>query len=608
MNKAVKIILAISIALWSPAAAGEAGYESLFSVGTGARALGMGGGFASLADDASAIFYNPAGLPTLQRHELSFTHMNLFSGTTYDFGAWVYPQIGFGGVGIAYMRVGTDDILRRRNFVDLGYFDFSYSQILIAYGKELEGGISAGVTLKIVNQTIGELSDYGIGMDLGFKLNLSKQVAFGAILRDIVPATIELQTVKENVPASIAGGFSVRQLRLSSALELTSTFEIEMIEQRTASVHAGGELLFSRQYALRLGYDRDNLAFGAGFEFGRVNLDYAYKVMDYVDDSHRFSLSIMIGPSISEQKEKTVEDERLRGTRLIEDERIRQLDFYTEKAETFYNQFRLDSALSYYHRALVFDEKNQHIIGTIAAIEFALEIQREQSRRIVKTQTEMVNLISSYLEQAVAFFDKGLFSAAGDMLELIIDIDQSYPDALALKIRVNRASKVEILMNIEIGRQAEKAGNYFDALRSYARVLELDPDNKEVMRAMGKFQDNIDLAKQLNTAIGLYRNNELEKARRIFKAVLAIDKNEPVALEYVQKIDKFRLQEATLEQLQKDKRAWNLYLDGLRHMRDKKYQKAINSWQRVLEKYPNNINTLNNIEQARLRLEAVDDH
>jgi cytochrome c-type biogenesis protein CcmH/NrfG len=39
-------------------------------------------------------------------------------------------------------------------------------------------------------------------------------------------------------------------------------------------------------------------------------------------------------------------------------------------------------------------------------------------------------------------------------------------------------------------------------------------------------------------------------------------------------------------------------------MRNKEYQQAIDAWQKVLEKYPNNTNTLNNIEQARLRMGA----
>ena len=39
-------------------------------------------------------------------------------------------------------------------------------------------------------------------------------------------------------------------------------------------------------------------------------------------------------------------------------------------------------------------------------------------------------------------------------------------------------------------------------------------------------------------------------------------------------------------------------------MRDQQFQKAIDVWQKVLETYPNQLNTLNNIEQARLRLKA----
>ncbi len=50
---------------------------SLFSInlnltGAGARAAGMGGAFISIADDATAITWNPAGLAQLERPEISF--------------------------------------------------------------------------------------------------------------------------------------------------------------------------------------------------------------------------------------------------------------------------------------------------------------------------------------------------------------------------------------------------------------------------------------------------------------------------------------------------------------------------------------------------------
>ncbi|MCH7948156.1 MAG: hypothetical protein IIC66_10205, partial [candidate division Zixibacteria bacterium] len=58
------------------------------------------------------------------------------------------------------------------------------------------------------------------------------------------------------------------------------------------------------------------------------------------------------------------------------------------------------------------------------------------------------------------------------------------------------------------------------------------------------------------------------------------------------------------ETLQADKEIWPLYLEGLKHMRDKKYGAAIAAWQKVLKVYPDNPNTLNNIDQASLRLKA----
>ncbi len=42
-------------------------------MGIGARAMGFGGAFVSIADDASAIFWNPAGLVDLNQHQLSFS-------------------------------------------------------------------------------------------------------------------------------------------------------------------------------------------------------------------------------------------------------------------------------------------------------------------------------------------------------------------------------------------------------------------------------------------------------------------------------------------------------------------------------------------------------
>ncbi|MGH8016109.1 MAG: hypothetical protein ACREBV_07960, partial [Candidatus Zixiibacteriota bacterium] len=60
----------------------------------------------------------------------------------------------------------------------------------------------------------------------------------------------------------------------------------------------------------------------------------------------------------------------------------------------------------------------------------------------------------------------------------------------------------------------------------------------------------------------------------------------------------------SLEVIQADANIWPFYLEGLKFMRDKEYQKAIDAWEKVLKVYPNSIDTQNNISQARLRLQS----
>jgi tetratricopeptide (TPR) repeat protein len=599
------VVLALTLlCLPGLALAGDAGRESPFSAGAGARALGMGGGFTSLADDASAVFYNPAGLPGVEYQEFSFMHMVLFEGTMYDFASWVYPSLSLGGFGLALMRIGTDDIIKRNNFIDEGSFGYSQTQLLISYGRRLQGQWSAGVSLKIVNQTLDNFSDYGIGVDFGMMAELGRNLGVGVMVRDMFPASLKLDTTREFTPVSVVGGLSLKQLKLNPHISVTASFELEKIENRATRVHTGAEAVFDNTYALRIGYDRDNFSFGAGFGYRRLKIDYAYKMLDYIEDSHRFSLSFLVGTPVSQQLRKKQLEEQRRGTMLLEDERRRQFSFYKRKADKFYEQFRLDSALTYYQRALAFDEKNEEIIGTIAAIESARRIQLERERELRQTEQELQRTIDNYYAQAQNFYAKKYYAAALDMLALIFDINPYHSAAKDLKVEIEDAISSEIALNLEIAAAAEKDGQYLAALEAYERVLDLDAQNVKAQNGKRRIVQRLDQTQQLNSAISLFKAGNYTQARQRFRAVLAIEPGQPVAVEYIRRIDQALAKPPTLEDIQKDKEIWQLYLDGLRYMRNKEYRKAIEAWEKVLQVYPNNSNTLNNIQQARLRLKS----
>src|SRR5438093_2273051 len=86
---ALRLVLAVSLAAWLVANPGAA-FAVSQQVPYGARAIAMGGAFSSLADDATALFWNPAGLARVGHEEVMFTHANLFnSGINDNVGAFV---------------------------------------------------------------------------------------------------------------------------------------------------------------------------------------------------------------------------------------------------------------------------------------------------------------------------------------------------------------------------------------------------------------------------------------------------------------------------------------------------------------------------------------
>ncbi len=606
MNSRFWWTVALALVVWSGSVFGadDAGQESPFSLGSGARALGMGGGMTALAHEASSVYYNPAGLPRLPAQEFSFMHVTLFEGTLYDVASWVYPVVGVGGFGASFMRIGTTDIVRRVNFIESGTFNSSEWQFLLAYGKQIGDAASFGVALKIVNQTIDVNSDYGIGMDLGFQTRIYRSLRLGLMARNLVPPRVTLDSNAEDIPRTIVGGLALSDMKLSEQARLTASLDLEKFEKRGLKFHGGMELDFWNHYALRAGYDRDNLTFGGGLRSGRFRLDYAYKIMDYVEDSHRISLSILVGSSVAEQLKQREAEEQNRGTALLASERKRQFKLFKDKADAFYDQLSLDSALTYYQRALAFDEKNQAIIGTIAAIENVQKIKAEQEAKLLESQREMDQTVNSYYDQANFLYARKYYPAASDLVNLILDIDSTNQRARSLKMQISQAITSEIAAKKLEAQTAEKDGHVLSAIEAYNRVLELAPDDTEAKQSRQRLSAGIDLAQQLKGAIDLFNKGQVEEARKQFEAVLKIKADEPVALDYMNRIGAGAAspQPSTLEELQKDKDIWPLYLEGLRHMRNKEYDQAIEVWDKVLAKYPNNTNTLDNIKQARLRM------
>jgi tetratricopeptide (TPR) repeat protein len=586
---------------WVAAESGDGGTESVFNLGAGARAMGMGNGFVGLADDATAVYYNPAGLPFLQSQQVTFLHTLLFEGTIYDFMAYVYPYKGTQGFGIAAMRLGTDDIGRRDLVTDLGQFDASQMQVILSYGRRISSRLSAGASLKLAHQGIDELSAYGYGCDLAARFAIFKHLHAGVQLQDLVGARLKLLSAKERTPFTLKTGLAYQRQLGNSPISGALTFDLDKPENRSAKIRTGFEIVHKAGLALRTGYDRDNFAFGMGIHYQNISFDYAYKFINKLTDSHRFSLTVDFGRTHEEEaaRQKALESES--GQQYVSQSRRQSLLKELEKADRYYAKGQLDSALAAYYRADAFAEDKTYINGQIAELQKAIQERQksETSKPVVDTASRQPMDI---IQQATELYLEGALIAARDLASVAHNYYPNSPSLDTLDGNIQSAIRAAIRVNLAKAENAMSRADYITAYDGYNTVLQYEPDNAAARDGSKRAEKSLNMVQHLSLGLDYFNQEKYMSAQREFKTVLQLDPSNRVASEYLGRIDERVKESTTLEDLQKDDHIWQIYLNGLEAFRQGNYQMAIDLWEQVLEVYPHNKNTLENIAQARLRL------
>ena len=197
--------------------------NEFLNLGVGARALGMGKVQVSLADNATAGYWNPAGLVN-QTHKYDgvLMHSELFSGVVKnDYGAFSMPLDDKSAIGVSVMRLGVDNIADTRNIVnEYGYVDYSKIELfsvadyalLLSYARKVGTveGLSVGGNAKVIYRNIGKFAHgYGFGIDAGVQYN-HKGWNLGLMARDITTTftqwTINSDEYLKGVNSTYANG------------------------------------------------------------------------------------------------------------------------------------------------------------------------------------------------------------------------------------------------------------------------------------------------------------------------------------------------------------------------------------------------------------------
>lgn len=305
---------------------------SFLKVAQGARATGMGGAFVGVADDASSMFWNVAGIARLQKNTFVFDHTEWIADLKYNYIAGSLDLGDFGAVGLSLIASdygemdvttisepdGTSQVFSVK--------DYAFS---LAWAINLTDNFSIGFNPKVVYESIWETSGYAIGIDMGvlyntpfdgFTLgmsitNLSSKMRLegtsNIVLYDPDPETTgnngripaELYTDSWSLPLIYTMGVSYKAID-TDMHKLVLDVDAHHPSDNHESISMGGEYTFNNFLSLRGGYRslfldtaEETFSVGAGIKqqiLGNISLliDYAYVDFGRLANVQKLSIGV----------------------------------------------------------------------------------------------------------------------------------------------------------------------------------------------------------------------------------------------------------------------------------------------------------------------------
>jgi len=312
LNKSV-IFLILSLLFFTSLTAEDNSEASYLRMGVGARALAMGGAYTALANDATATYWNPAGLSFLPTIEIQGMYTSdLDWDRNYNFVSFGMPY-KYGGIGIAWINAGVSDIQKYSSTgTSSGTSDYSDNAISGSVSLLITKNISVGITGKALLQDIADESYKGFGLDAGLIYDIAEQISIGTCFRNIAG-----EIGGEHIPYDVSFGVSVcpmKNLTFNSDIRGTQDdshtkfyfggeYWLKLSESSpdtrgfglSAEEKDAWKKLFHKISAgIRAGINDGKLAGGIGIHYNFIGFDYTYvqAEQDVMSNNHRFSLTL----------------------------------------------------------------------------------------------------------------------------------------------------------------------------------------------------------------------------------------------------------------------------------------------------------------------------
>ncbi len=293
----------VSAKAFTKKAVGTTG-SNFLNLGVGARALGMGGAYSSIAEGASAVYWNPAGLVQISKLSASFMRANYVADINYQYVAFA-QRLGPSSVITGSVLMTDIGRIDRRDMdnKDMGTFSPKDEAWTISYSKAIlelsdrERDVSMGVSAKYIKSRIVNSAE-GVGFDLGVMTYHFTAVPYriSAVLQNL-GVGLEFDKHRESLPFVFRFGGSVSPFK-----NLLLATDVVLPKGNSPHILLGTELTMEpaerSRISFRLGCNTrrvsdeiGGISLGLGFGLHFFTIDYAWIPMGELGHTHRFSLT-----------------------------------------------------------------------------------------------------------------------------------------------------------------------------------------------------------------------------------------------------------------------------------------------------------------------------
>jgi len=607
---------------------GEAGIESPFSIGVGARALALGNAAVAFPDDPSAFIWNPAGMVVVEQKGIGLSLTTLFEGTQYNFIGYVHPTMSSGTFGVGVARIGTGGIKYTDEVggvpLDLGELNYWWGRLNFSYAQKIIFGLSAGVNFNVNRQVLGFYSTNGFGVDIGLhygfpvKGGFLKGLYFGGNFVNVLSPRMKLGISTETIPYHLRVGMAKVFTLRNGADRWLFLADIKQEEHKEYQYHVGSEYSVNGLFFMRVGVNNGSLNFGGGIRYWNFQIDYATsQIADptFFPRSHRISLVFYIGKSISEQKrletEVRREEVQARIQERVESDRQKRISEGLQAGKEYLDKQDYFNARLEFTRVLREDEDNQEAQELYA--------QTEENEKVWQTQHEE-NLLKNAIEKDKMQRDNSFknrklsegneYQARGDFRRAIEKWEEALEVDSTNQQIINYIEQAQVELENEVNRLRATAGqlfrreNYSEAYKILNRAKEQAEGNPRlanaVLRDIRTIDNAVDFNSQYQDAQKRYSREDYEGAAEAAENALKLYPNHIGAKELYRNA-KARAMEPKQEMGGNVKQ---FYDRGLTRYIEGQYNEAIQVWEEALKIDPHNVDILKGIESAKKKLET----